>query len=154
MNSRVSPEQFCQSLLYSSFIEFLIPEPQSSSAVHRVRCLLSPPFATRIITPHPTIGSISTEHQSRLHLSTSAYTLIHIFSSIIPTQDHHSFFWNLISRLDKLTSHLDISATSSSPPTHHLSSTASLHLLRSSHISTISHRLSRLCTSVSFSTSI
>ena len=125
---------------------FLIPHPHSSSNLHRLCCLHSPPFATRIITPHPKIGSISKQHQSQLQLSPSSQTIIHLFTTIIPTHDHHSYFW--------LASHLDISATSSSPPTHHLSSTASLQLLPSSQISNSPHRLSSLCNSVSFSTSI
>ena len=146
MNSRIRLDQFCQSLLFSSFIDFLIHPHLCIDCVvcsHKP----SPHLSKRIISPHPTIGSISTRHQSRLHLSPSSHTVIHIVTDIIPTHEQHSYFW--------LASHLDISAPSSSRPTHHHhSSNASLHHLPSSEIFNISHRLSRLCNSVSFRTSI
>ena len=114
----------------------------------RMRCLLSPHFATRIFTPHPAIGSISTEHQSRLQLSPSSHTIIHIFAAIIPTDDNHSYFWILISELD-ITSRYHCSLLIST----HTSSLINC-LTPTSQVSIISHRLSRLCNSVSFSTSI
>ena len=148
MNNSVRLEQFCQSLLSSRFLEFLFPHPRTSSPLHGLRFLLSPPFATRIFTPHPAIVSISTEHQSRLQLSPSSHTIVHIFTVIIPTHNHHSYFWNLIFELD-ITSRYHCSLLIST----HTSSLINC-LTPTSQVSIISHRLSRLCYSVSFSSSI
>ena len=62
---------------------------------------------------------------------------------------HHNHPYSPPSFIFWLVSHLEICATSSSPPTHnhHQSSPASFQLRPSSHISNISHRMSRQCNS-------
>ena len=125
------------------FIEFLIL-PSASVPLSAV----IPLHHTLIITPHATIGSISTEHETRLHMSPSSHTIIHIFTNIMPTHDHHSSFWHLISRLHITAWYLCSLLISTHP------SSLNNCLTPSSHVSNISHRVSRLSYSVSFSTSI